>query len=185
MRSFIISVVLLSAGIIFYGCHKQETPESQTIKKPFKIALVQMEVLGGDRDRNLEHAREQIETAARDGADIVLLPEVMDLGWTHPSVLKLAEKIPGSVTFKRLAAAAKANNIYVCAGMVERDGELVFNSAVIIGPEGKEVLQGPYGAHADTIMYVDIETLERPARGTGWHQYWKSRQEKTTEVQQE
>jgi hypothetical protein len=45
--------------------------------------------------------------------------------------------------------------------------------SLVIDPQGKEVLQGPYGAGADTIMYVDVETLERPARGTGWHQYWK------------
>lgn len=313
MRSFIISVVLLSAGLVFYSCHKPETGGSQTIKKPFKIALIQMEVFGGDRDMNLEHAREQIETAACNGADIALLPEVMDLGWTHPSALELADRIPGGYTYEHIARAAKVNSIYVCAGMVERDGESVYNSAVIIdpdgnllikhrklneldiahdlyqqgdrinvshtslgtlglmicadatskdwtvqrslgymgadiilspsswavppdhdnvatpygdtwrtayqtvahefgmwiigvsnvgnipegpwkgwncigcslviGPEGNEVLQGPYGAHADTIMYVDIETMKRPARGTTWYQYWKNRQKKTTEVQ--
>jgi len=33
---------------------------------------------------------------------------------------------------------------------------------------GEEVVQGPYGEDAETILYIDVELQERPARGTGW-----------------
>jgi predicted amidohydrolase len=309
MKKVTCPFLILSIILSLTGCReKEKSPsESPTIKKPFRIALVQMTVAGGQRDVNLEHAREQIRKAAAQGADIALLPEVMDLGWTHPSAPELAGSIPGGHTYEALATAARENGIFVCAGIVERDGETIYNSAVIISPEGEllikhrklneldiahdlyaqgdrinvchtglgtlglmicadatahdmtvqrslgymgadiilspsawavppehdnaedpygdtwrdvykpvarefgmwiigvsnvgwipegpwkgwrcigcslvidpsgnEVLQAPYGAEADTIICLDIETLERPARGTGWWEYWNARQE--------
>ena len=38
-----------------------------------------MSVEGGNRSKNLNHASEMIDKAARNGAQIVLLPEAMDL----------------------------------------------------------------------------------------------------------
>jgi hypothetical protein len=38
----------------------------------------------------------------------------------------------------------------------------------VMDPEGNEVLQAPYGAAADTILYVDVRTVPRPGRGTDW-----------------
>ena len=56
----------------------------------FQLALIQMRVAGGEKQRNLGHAEELVAEAARGGAQIVLLPEVMDLGWTHSSALSQA-----------------------------------------------------------------------------------------------
>ena len=104
--------------------------------REFKLALVQMYVTPGDLQKNLAHADKLIAEAAAKGAVVVLLPEVMDLGWTHPSAKQYADKIPGGKTFRSLAAAAKKNNIWVCCGIVERDGEAVYNAAVIIDNKG-------------------------------------------------
>ncbi len=60
---------------------------------PFKLALIQMHVEGGDKKRNLNHAVELIAEAAANGAQVALLPECLDLGWTHPSSLTEAEPI--------------------------------------------------------------------------------------------
>ena len=61
---------------------------------PFKLALLQMHVEGGDRSRNLARAGELIAGAAASGADLALLPEAMDLGWTHPAARQQAEPVP-------------------------------------------------------------------------------------------
>ena len=37
----------------------------------------------------------------------------------------------------------------------------------------KEVIQGPYGVDAETILYVDITPRPRAARGTGWADLWR------------
>ena len=86
-----------------------------------KLALVQMNVVGGELDLNLEHAAERIARAASEGAHLALLPEVMDLGWTHPSAKKMAYPVPGGKTFEHLAASPMQNQIYVAAGIVEKD----------------------------------------------------------------
>lgn len=109
--------------------------------KPFRLALVQMPVEGGNRAKNLAEAEVSVARAAREGAQVVLLPEAMDLGWTHPSALTEAQPIPDGETCRRLAALAERHRIYVCSGLIEQDGGQVFNSAVLIDPRGRVVLR--------------------------------------------
>ncbi len=107
----------------------------------FRLAVVQMYVATGDLQKNLTHASDLVSEAAAGGADFVLLPEVMDLGWTHPSAKELAGPVPGGKTFNALSKAARKNNIWLCAGIVERDGETVYNAAVIINNKGELVIK--------------------------------------------
>ena len=170
--------ILLLVVLTGMGCRNEQPSmnEENTLMDrqigKIKLALVQMNVVGGELDINLQHAAEQIAEAAPEGAHLALLPEVMDLGWTHPSAKTLAYPISGGKTFEHLAEAAKENQIYVVAGIVEKDGEKTYNTAVLLAPDGNEVLQAPFGADADTIIYLDVETRERPARGTDWNEYW-------------
>ncbi len=107
----------------------------------FKLALIQMQVVPGDKARNIAHAEALIAQAAAGGAACVLLPEVMDLGWTHPSALTEAEPIPNGEPCQRLVSAARRFGIHVCGGMVERDGDNIYNSAVLIDPTGEVILK--------------------------------------------
>ena len=50
-----------------------------------KLALLQMLVEPGRKEANLARAEQRIAEAAARGADIVLLPEAMPIGWTHPT----------------------------------------------------------------------------------------------------
>ena len=106
----------------------------------FKLALVQMLVRAGQKQENLRHAEVLIRQAAANGAKIAVLPEAMTLGWTDPSARSQADAIPGSEACARLQAAAKESRIYLCAGLIEREGEELFNSAVFIDPEGRLLL---------------------------------------------
>jgi predicted amidohydrolase len=76
-----------------------------------------------------------IADAARQKADLVVLGEtitVVNLGKKYHEV---AEPVPGPSTeyFCRLA---KRYNLYIVVGLLERDGHLVYNVAVLIGPDG-------------------------------------------------
>lgn len=110
-------------------------------KSTLKLAMAQMLVEGGQKQKNVNRAVERIEEAAKNKADIILLPEAMDLGWTHSAAKTEAETIPGGSTFETLAKAAKKNNIYVCAGIIEKDGDRTFNAAVLINRKGELVLK--------------------------------------------
>jgi predicted amidohydrolase len=107
---------------------------------PFKLALAQMLVEGGRKEANLRRAIARIEEAAASGAQVVVLPEAMTLGWTHSSSELDADEIPDGESCLRLREAARANRIYVCAGLVERAGAFIFNSAALIGPDGDLLL---------------------------------------------
>ena len=105
------------------------------------LGLGQILVEGGAREANLRRAEEAIRELARKGADLVLLPEAMNLGWTHPSCHTDAEPIPGGVTCQLLQRLAIEHGIYLVAGIVERDMATIYNSAVIISPSGEFILR--------------------------------------------
>ncbi len=107
----------------------------------FKAALIQMLVEGGRKASNLARAESLIAQAAAGGARLALLPEALDVGWTHPSSREQAEAIPGGAPYEALARAARRNNIFVCAGLTERDGSRVFNAAVLIDAHGELLLK--------------------------------------------
>jgi len=106
----------------------------------FRLGMAQILVEGGQPDANLARAVERIGQAAAEGCRLVVLPECLDLGWTHPSARELAQPIPGAY-YERLAAAARRHRLYVAAGLVERAGDRRYNAAVLIGPDGRLLLR--------------------------------------------
>lgn len=106
----------------------------------FTLAMIQMRVEGGQKQRNLQHARELIDRAAEQGAEVVLLPEAIPLGWTHSSARKEADAVPDGESCAMLHEMARKHSIYVCGGVIERAGERIFNSAVLISPDGDLLL---------------------------------------------
>jgi predicted amidohydrolase len=111
-----------------------------TTQREFRLALVQMRVDGGEKEPNLARAGARIAEAASGGAGCVLLPECLDLGWTHPSSLSEAEPIPGGYPCKLLCDLAREHGVFVCAGLTERAGGRVYNAALLIDPGGRVLL---------------------------------------------
>ncbi len=99
-----------------------------------------MRVEGGAKEANLLRAEDFIARAHAAGAQVVLLPETLNLGWTHRSARSDADEIPEGETCRRLCNAARRHGMWVCAGLVERDGEQRYNSAVLIGAGGELLL---------------------------------------------
>lgn len=107
---------------------------------PFRLALVQMQVSGGEKEANLTCAERLVNDAVANGADVVLLPEALTAGWTWPGSADIADEVPSGETCQRLATWASKHSAYLCAGLVERAGEKVFNSAVLVDPQGQVIL---------------------------------------------
>jgi omega-amidase len=63
----------------------------------FRLALVQMAV-SADKDANMRHAVELVEQAARQGAQMVSLPEFCNAAYSLDQCIELAEPIPGPST---------------------------------------------------------------------------------------
>ncbi len=77
------------------------------------------------------------EAAARH-ADLVVLPETLTYYGTGLRFEQVAEPIPGPST-EYFGGLAREHGLYLVAGLVERAGHLIYNVAVLIGPDGKVV----------------------------------------------
>jgi len=85
---------------------------------------------------NLKLWCEQIDAAGKLGLDIVCLGETITRVGTNVSLAQAAHAIPGPVS-QRLGEAAQRNRIWVVAGLTERDGEIVYNTAVLLDRQGR------------------------------------------------
>jgi predicted amidohydrolase len=82
-----------------------------------------------------------VAEAARQKADLVVLPETITATGNGLSYERAAEPIPGPAT-DYFGALARQHGLYLVAGLVERERRLIYNTAVLIGPDG--VLIGEY-----------------------------------------
>jgi predicted amidohydrolase len=79
-----------------------------------------------------------IEEAAAKDADLVVLPETLTYYGTKGTYADAAEPIPGPST-NYFGKLAKQHELYIVAGLHERDGHRVYNVAVLLGPDGNIV----------------------------------------------
>lgn len=82
-----------------------------------------------------------IEKAAKEKADLIVLPETLTFYGTGLTYADCAESIPGPST-EYFGGLAKQHNLYIVAGLIEREKHLIYNVAVLLGPDGK--VQGKY-----------------------------------------
>jgi predicted amidohydrolase len=78
-----------------------------------------------------------IDEAGKQKADLLVLPEVLTYG-SGSTFAEVAEPIPGPST-EYFGDLARKYNMYIVPGLVERYGPLVYNVAVLIGPDGRIV----------------------------------------------
>jgi predicted amidohydrolase len=86
-------------------------------------------------------------------ADLILLPEGITIIGTGKSYVEVAETVPGPTT-EKLGALARRHKAWVAAGIYERDGRAVYNTAVLVDREGR--LAGKYRK-----VYLPREEVER------------------------
>jgi len=106
-----------------------------------KVALVQNnpQVGIGNKPKNLENTLFYIDKAAGEKANLVVFPELANTGYrfeTRQEAFEHAESVEDGMSVKLWTEAAKAHNIHIIAGLAERDGPAIYNTAVLIGPEG-------------------------------------------------
>lgn len=104
----------------------------EAINPPFNLRYPSVE-------ENLSLAQSILETAAAFKPDLVLLPETFKVAGRPGSEIKNdAEPVPGP-TFNRISALARAGNYNLVAGHLVREGEHIFNKALVINRQGRLV----------------------------------------------
>src|ERR1700691_2106313 len=107
--------------------------------RKFRVGLAQMSC-GPDPDANLEKAAERVREAARQGADVICLPELFRAQYfcqrEDIALFDLAEPVPGPST-ERLGAVAREEKVVVVASLFERRAPgLYHNTAVVLEKDG-------------------------------------------------
>jgi 5-aminopentanamidase len=114
-----------------------------------KIGVFQFAPRFGDKTANLDRIESAIAGA---DADLVVLPELCSTGYSFVSAaeaLSLAEPVPGGVSTDRLIGLCRRRNLFLAAGLAEASEGRVYNSAVLLGP------QGHVGTYRKTHLFGD------------------------------
>jgi predicted amidohydrolase len=109
------------------------------MKEEFKTALAQFPCKIGNKQYNINKIAKHTKQAKKQKADIIIFPEMSLTGYTTRDLTyELAEEIPGPST-EKIGKIAKKENLYVIYGTPERSEKgkaILYNSAVLTGPEG-------------------------------------------------
>lgn len=103
------------------------------------VAVVQFAPVIADPAANRARSAELITSAVRDGAGLVVLPEASNAGYVFADADEArayAEAVPDGPACRAWAELCAAYGVHVVAGVTELAGGEVFNSAVLIGPDG-------------------------------------------------
>ena len=109
-----------------------EKPAPRTVR----LAAVHFKPSGKSPEQNCREFAPLIEEAAKQKADLVVLGETLTYFGTGKSMVETAEPIPGPST-NYFADLAKKHNLHIVFSQCERDKHLVYNTAVLLGPDGK------------------------------------------------
>jgi predicted amidohydrolase len=100
------------------------------------VAAVSINGFLGQPQRVLHAIDAWCERAAAAGAELVLFPELVIHGHCTPNTWELAEPVPEGPSVGLLLDIARRRRLVVCAGLSEKERDLVFNTQVLIGPQG-------------------------------------------------
>jgi predicted amidohydrolase len=115
----------------FFGLYGHEPwPEG----KRSRVSVAQF-APGRDVAGNLERIAGLAKKAKADGAELVVFPELALTGLLADPA-KSAQPIPGPATDGLRALAAQLD-LYLVAGLAERAGDALYNSACLVAPDGK------------------------------------------------
>lgn len=118
---------------------------THTRQNSFRVALVQM-ACSPSPEANLDRAIDHLRRAARDGAQMICLPELFQTQYfcqrEDHAMFDLAEPVPGPAS-ERLAAVAREEKVSIIASLFERRAPGIYhNTAAVLEEDG--TLAGVY-----------------------------------------
>lgn len=123
------------------------------VSRPVSVFSVNLRPSGSrTAAENVEKFAEAIDRQVQGKSDIILLPEGITVVGTGKQDPDVAETVPGPTT-ARLGEVARNKNSYIVAGIYEREGTAIYNTAVLIDRKGNVV--GKYRK-----VYLPREELE-------------------------
>lgn len=145
--------MILRLAILFGCLHFAEAMANAQSNATVRVAGIVLKWIRADKEANWRRLEPMVREAAKGGARIAVTTEcfldgyaIKDKSIPLAEYRALGEPIPEGKYYQQLAALAEELRIHLVAGMTEADGELRYNTSVLIGPDGK--LLGKYRKHA-------------------------------------
>lgn len=108
---------------------------------PVRVAVIQFDPqCGVDHcPANLSNSLVLARRAIAEGANLIVLPELANTGYayrTREEAFELAEQVPDGPSVQLWMEFARKHRVYLAAGLAERDGDKLYDTAVLLGPDG-------------------------------------------------
>lgn len=111
-------------------------PAAAPRPRPVTVATVNLRPANtGSAAESVRQFLDLVEKKVPSHADLILLPEGITVVGTGKKYADVAESIPGPAT-AALGAVARRRHAYIAAGIYEREGVAVYNTAVLIDRAG-------------------------------------------------
>ena len=106
-----------------------------------RVAVVQFDPQVGTHNRqsNLDTSLSLALQAVNNGANLIVLPELANTGYlfcNRQDAFEHAEPVPDGPSTRAWMDFAQNNQVYPVAGLAEREGLQLFDTAVLLGPDG-------------------------------------------------
>jgi N-carbamoylputrescine amidase len=101
-----------------------------------RVAAVSMNSELGKRNETLRCIEQFCERAVAQRAELVVFPELIVHGHCTPNTWEIAEPVPAGESVEKLTSIARRSGIFLSAGMSEKENDIVYNTQVLIGPNG-------------------------------------------------
>jgi protein N-terminal amidase len=103
------------------------------------LAVMQMQAEHGRVNESMLKATRLLDEAPLGDIDLLVLPELAFTGyiWDTPNEAALVAETTDGPTYQWAAATARQRSAYVLLGFVEDGGEVLHNSAMLVGPNGE------------------------------------------------
>ena len=92
-----------------------------------------------DVDANIRAAETLLRRAAQEGVDLAVLPEVFTYLGRSAGRVDAAEALPGGSASEMLSSVARETGMWIVGGIIERDGDRIFNTSPLFDRTGESV----------------------------------------------
>lgn len=118
-----------------------------------RVAAISMNGPLAQREAVLAEIDRWAGLAAAAGAELALFPELVIHGHCAPDTADVAEAIPSGQSVRRLEEIASRHGLVLAAGLSENDHGTVYNTMVLVGPDGYIGKQRKLHMSRDEVQY--------------------------------
>jgi len=118
-----------------------------------RVAAVSINSPLGQVDQVLNDMTQWCQRAAEQGAELVLFPELQVHGHCTPNTWDLAEEVPHGPSTRRVEDMAREYGLFLSVGLSEKQSDVVYNTQILVGPDGYIGKQRKIHCSRDETMY--------------------------------